>query len=69
MTATEPKVNPSGLYELAEAAAALGIDKSTLTRAANRTDRDRSIRYTIRRSNGRRVFKGQDIINYWRLTF
>jgi hypothetical protein len=66
MIATEPKVNPAGLYELKEAAAALGIDRSTLTRAANRTEN--GIRYSIRRSNHRRVFRGIDIINYWRLT-
>lgn len=69
MTTTEPKVNPSGLYGLTEAARALGIDNSTLTRAANAKDKKRSIPYSIRRSTGRRVFKGQDIINYWRQTY
>ena len=69
MTTTEPKVNPAGLYELKEAAAALGVAPSTVTRAANNLDRDRGLTYRIRRSNGHRVFKGQDIINYWRLTY
>lgn len=69
MTSTEPRVNPAGLYELKEAAEALGVAPSTLTRAANSTDRDRSIAYRVRRANGHRVFRGQDIINYWRLTF
>lgn len=64
MIATEPKVCPSGLYELKDAAAALGIDRSTLTRAANAG----RIKFTIRRCNNRRVFRGIDIIIYWRTT-
>lgn len=69
MTPIEPKVNPDGLYGLTATARALGVDNSTVTRAANATDKRRSLPYTIRRSTGRRVFRGQDIINYWRITY
>jgi hypothetical protein len=69
MTTTEPKVNPCAWYELKDAALALGVDKSTVTRAMNCTDRDRSLPFKIRRSNGRRIISGQSIINFWRLTY
>lgn len=69
MTTTEPKVSPTGLYELKEIADALGVDKSTVTRAMNRTDGDRCLPFQIRKSNGHRVAVGQDIINYWRITY
>jgi len=69
MITTEPKVNPSGLYELKDVAVALGVDKSTVTRAMNRTDDSRSLPYHIRKSNGHRVVTGQDIINFWRITY
>ncbi len=62
MIATEPQVSPSGLYELKAAAAALGIDRSTLSRAAQTG----KIKYTIRRCNNRRAFHGNDILRYWR---
>ena len=69
MISTEPKVNPNGLYQLSEAAKALGVDPSTLSRAAQRAEGPRGIAFRVRKSNGRRVFRGQDIINYWRLTY
>lgn len=69
MTHTEPQVALNGWYELKEAAAALGVSKSTLTRAMNSTDRNRSIPFKIRRSNGRRIISGQALVNYWRITY
>lgn len=69
MTSTEPKVDPRGWYELKDAAIALDVDKSTVTRAMNSTDRDRSLPFKIRKSNGRRIIQGQSLINYWRLTY
>lgn len=67
MTSEQPKVKPDGLYGLVETAKALGVSQTTITRAANATGR-RAIPCKIRRSTGHRVFKGQDIINYWRQT-
>ena len=69
MTTTEPKVNPTDWYELKDAALALGVSSSTVTRAMNCTDRDRNLPFKIRRSNGRRIVSGQAIINFWRLTY
>ncbi len=68
MRSTEPVCERTGLYTLSEAAAILGIDKSTVTRAANRTD-GAQLPYRVRKSNGRRVFLGQDLINWWRLCY
>jgi len=65
MITTEPQVDPRGLYGLKDAAAALMVAPSTITRAVNLN----TIECSIRRSNGRRVFTGQNIINYWRLTY
>lgn len=65
MSTTEPKVDPRGLYGMVETARVLGINNSTLTRACHKG----SIAYAVRQSTGKRVFKGQDIINYWRLTY
>jgi len=69
MTTTEPKVNPTALYELKDVADALQVSKSKVMRAMNSTDRDRSLPFKIRKSNGHRVVAGQAIINYWRLTY
>lgn len=69
MTTTEPKVNPNGWYELKAAADALEVSKSTVTRAMNSCDPVRRIEFRIRKSNGRRVIKGQSIINYWRFVY
>lgn len=68
MTSTEPVCEKTGLYTLSEAAAILGIDKSTVTRACNRTD-GAQLPYRVRKSSGRRVFLGQDLINWWRLCY
>jgi hypothetical protein len=65
MRATRPDVDLEGLYSLKETAEALGVDRSTVTRAANNLDAARSLPYRIRRSTGKRIFRGQDIINYW----
>lgn len=69
MTATEPKVDVRGWYELKAAAAILEVSKSTLTRAMNSTDRNRSIPFKIRKSNGRRIISGQALVNYWRIAY
>lgn len=68
MTSTEPVCERTGLYTLSEAARILGIDRSTVTRACNRTD-GTQLPYRVRKSNGRRVFLGQDLINWWRLCY
>lgn len=68
MTSTEPVCERTGLYTLSEAAAILGVNKSTVTKASNRTDAGR-LPYKVRKANGRRVWLGQDLINWWRLCY
>ena len=65
MTTTEPNVSPSGRYELKEAAAALGVDRSTLLRYS----RTGLIRFTIKRSNKRKCWSGADLISFWRANY
>ena len=65
MTRFQPDVVPEGRYELKEAAAALQIDRSTLLRQTYKG----KIRCGIRRSNGRRVWTGAEIIRYWRAEY
>lgn len=69
MTPTMPNVDPKGLYGVTAAAKALGVNASTITRASKSTDKCRALPFKIRKSSGRKVFKGQDLINYWLLTY
>lgn len=66
MVSTEPKVNINGLYGVKETARLLGVNPSTISRAARSSDPDKALKYHIRKQTGKRVYKGQDIINYWR---
>jgi len=68
MTSTEPVCERTGLYTCSEAAAILGVDRTTVIRASNRTD-GAKLPYRVRKCNGRRVYLGQDIINWWRLCY
>lgn len=61
MTTTRPDINPEGLYELKDAAAALAISRSTLHRMTERGD----IKARVRRVNGHRIWKGSDLIRLW----
>lgn len=65
MTAIIPNVEPKGWYELKEAAAALGVDKSTLCRYQQKG----FIRCSHRKHNGRRIYSGSEIIRFWRSNF
>lgn len=57
-----PRVVLDGRYSTKEAAALLGIDRSTL----NRHVRAEKIRFGIRRSNGRKFFYGRELLRYWK---
>lgn len=65
MTQIQPNVFPEGRYELKQAAEALKIDRSTLLRYTHRG----KIRCNIRKSNGRRVWTGAEIIRFWRAEY
>ena len=62
MTNSIPNVDPNGYYELKAAASALNVDKSTLLRytAAG------YIRYSIKKCNKRKCWRGSDIITLWK---
>lgn len=65
MTTTRPDVTLNGLYSRKEAAKALGINTSTLHRYTERG----LIKARTRRATGERVWKGEDIIKLWMITY
>jgi len=65
MTSREPHINPSDLYQLKEAAAILGVAQSTL----HRYEKEGICKASIRRTNGRRVWKGSELIRCWRTIY
>ena len=62
MVSLEPTVSMSGRYSINETVAALGISKRTLYRYFE----DGTIKYGIRRANGRRFCLGSEIIRFWK---
>lgn len=65
MTQTQPMVAPEGRYELKQAAEALGINRSSLLRHTHAG----RIKCSIRKSNGRRVWTGAELIRFWRAEY
>lgn len=65
MTTIEPNVSPTALYEAKATCEALGITPSTLSRYY----RSGYIKADVRRVNGRRVYKGSEIIKLWRIVY
>lgn len=58
------EVNPKGWYPIGQAAAALGIDRSTLRRKT----KEGVIRCSFRRDTGRKVYRGAELIRYHEAT-
>ena len=65
MIQNKPNVAPEGRYELKQAAASLEIDRSTLLRYTYKG----KIRCSIRKSNGRRIWTGAEIIRFWKAEY
>lgn len=65
MITTEPRVNPDGLYESRQACAALAIAASTL----NKYTALGYCKASTRRCNGRRIWKGSELIRLWRFIY
>lgn len=65
MIATRPHVQPDGLYCRKDAAAALGINPSTLHRYTEQG----VIKAGTRKGTGRRVWRGADIIKLWNIIY
>lgn len=63
MVTNTPSINPTAKYELRDVASALEVHKTTVLRYAKAG----LLPFSIRRSNGRRVWSGADILKFWRL--
>lgn len=61
MTPTKPNVVPAGLYGRQQTMDALGISSSGLYKYTEQG----KLPAQTRRANGRKVWRGQDIINLW----
>lgn len=61
MTATRPLVEPDGYYQLKEASLALAINPSTL----HRYTQQGLCKASVRRANGRRIWKGSELLKLW----
>lgn len=61
MVSEEPKISLNGRYPIGEAAALLGIDRSTLRR---HTDMG-LVKCGFNRTNARRFYKGSELKRYW----
>lgn len=62
MIQTVPQVAETGLYNISDAARALGIDRKTMRKYAD----GGYIAFRVRRVNKRRVTTGKDILKLWR---
>lgn len=62
MITTKPKVDPTGIYNLKETAKALEMSPSTIRRYC----KEGIIKVRVRKSTGKRVITGADIIKCWR---
>lgn len=60
MEAPVINVNQTGLYPIGEAAKILGISRRTLLRHSD----EGLIQFRLKRSNGRKVFRGSELIRY-----
>lgn len=62
MAPAPPDIKSDNRYSVNETCDLLGISKSKLYRDSNAG----KIKYGVRRHNGRRFYRGIDIISYWR---
>ena len=61
MTSTRPNVQPDELYQAKQAAQLLDIAPSTLYRYTNAG----LLRCSTRKCNGRRIWKGSELLRIW----
>ena len=62
MTTEEPRVSPTGRYNITDTCRALGIHRNTLKRYTE----EGKIKCGFRRSNLRRFYTGMEILKLWR---
>ena len=56
MIKTKPNADPNGLYGASEAAQLLQVSRPTIYRY---------LKGQIRKATGRKVFRGQDLLDFW----
>ena len=61
MVVEQPHVSPKAKYNMTQASAALGIDRSTLRRYV----RNGKARTVVNKCNGRHMFYGHELIRIW----
>ena len=62
ITAEQPQVATTGRYSMTQAAKVLGIHPVTLLRHVKQG----RLRYSTRRTTGRKYFSGYELLKYWR---
>lgn len=62
MTTTKPIIDPSARLELRDAAAALGVTKSTILRWSA----EGRLACGVKKCNGRRFWTGSELIKFWK---
>lgn len=61
MIVEQPHVFPKAKYNMTQASAALGIDRSTLRRYVS----DGKAKAVVNKCNGRKMFYGHELIRIW----
>ena len=65
MVTTEPNVMPTGLYNQAQTAAALGVGRHTVARY----EKAGYLLFKVRKVGGRKVTTGAQILKCWKSTY
>lgn len=61
VTATEPKVAPTGRYTVKQTCECLGIHRNTLRRYTD----EGHIKCSFRRETARKIYLGKEILRFW----
>lgn len=65
MITTRPNVNPAGLYNQAQAAAALGVERHTIKRYED----NGYLKFKVRKAGRQKITTGAQIIKCWESTY
>lgn len=65
MTTSRPNVDPDGLYNQREAAAALGVERHTI----KRYEENGYIKFRVRKAGRGKVTTGKEICKCWESTY
>lgn len=65
MTNNEPQVMPTARYGVTEAAAILGVSRSTI----NRHVQAGTLKFKLRKANCRKYFTGIELLRFWNASY